>query len=115
MIPLYWILVLANAAAFGTLAVGWWAVPVVALAGGAFAPRGSRPILSVPLGAAAGWGALLLRSARAEAFPRLTQLLTKVLPISPAALVVATIGLAVALALGAALVGAALRRSSPQP
>lgn len=115
MVIVYWMLVLANAAGFGTLAVGWWALPVVALVGVLFAPRGARPLISVPLGCAVGWAALLLRSARADSFPTLTAILADVLPIPPVALAAATIGLALVLAIGAALVGHAVRRPRSEP
>ena len=110
MVMTYWILVLANGVAFGTLAVGWYAVPVVAVVGAWFAPQRSRPLLTVPLGSALGWGSLLLRSARAQGFPPLLEILEKLLPVPPAALVGASLGLALVLGFGAALVGAALRR-----
>lgn len=114
MVLIYWMLVLANAAGFGTLAVGWWAVPVVALVGASFAPRGSKPLLSVPLGCAVGWGALLLRSARADSFADLTALIGQLFPVPPAGLAAASIGLALVLALGAALIGAGLRRTGSE-
>jgi hypothetical protein len=113
MVLLYWTLVLANAAAFGTLAVGWWAVPIVALVGAAFSPRGAKPIISVPLGCALGWTVLLLRSARAETFPTLVDAVGRVVPTSGRWLLVATVGLGLVLALGAALLGAALRWIKP--
>ena len=114
MVLVYWMLVVANGTAFATLAVGWWAVPVVSLVGAAFAPRRSLPIFSVPLGAAMGWGALLARSARAEGFESLTAALAEVLPVRLRGLVALTIGFPLILALGSALVGGALRRN-PSP
>ena len=114
MVTTYWILVLANGVAFGTLAAGWYAVPVVALAGAWFAPRRSRPLIAVPVGSVLGWGSLLLRSARADGFPALLEILGKVLPVPPAVLIGASLGLALLLGLGAALVGTALRRPRAQ-
>ena len=114
MVLLYWMLVLANAAGFGTLAVGWWAVIVVALVGSAIAPRGSRPVLSVPLGCAIGWAALLVRSSRAESFPDLEALLARLLPVPVPSLGAATIALGLLLGLGSALLGAAVRRPRPE-
>ena len=110
MVLIYWTLVLAAAVGYGTLAVGWWAIPVVALVGAAMAPRRSMPLLSVPLGCVLGWGALLLRSARASAFPELVDALARVLPVSPGVLLAATFLLAMLLAVGASLLGVALRR-----
>ena len=110
MVMMYWMLVLANGVAFGTLAVGWYAVPVVALVGAWFAPQRSRPLITVPIGSVLGWGGLLLRSARADGFPPLLDLLGKLLPVPPTVLIGASLGLALLLGLGAAFVGAALRR-----
>ena len=109
MVILYWMLVLANGVAFGTLAVGWYAVPVIGLVGAWFAPRRSGPLITVPAGCVLGWGCLLLRSARADGFPALLAMLGKLLPVPPGALLGATLGLALLLGLGAALLGAALR------
>ena len=106
---IYWMLVLANGVAFGTLAAGWYAVPVIALVGAWFAPRRSAPLITVPAGCVLGWSALLLRSARADAFPALLEMLQKLLPVPPAALIGAALGLALLLGLGAALVATALR------
>ena len=114
MILSYWILVLANGTAFATLAVGWWAVPVVSLVGAIFAPRRSVPLLSVPLGAGLGWAALLARSARADGFETLTATLAQVLPIPLRGVVALTIAFPLLLALGAALLGGAFRRN-PSP
>lgn len=110
MIPAYWLLVVANGTAFATLAVGWWAVPIVSLAGALFAPRGSRPLLAVPLGAAVGWGALFARAARADGFDVLTGTLARILPVPLRGVVALTIAFPLVLALGAALLGGAIRR-----
>ncbi len=114
MILTYWMLVVANGTAFATLAVGWWAVPVVSLVGAIFAPRRSLPLLSVPLGAALGWSALLARSARADGFETLTAALAQILPVRLRGMVALTIAFPLILALGAALVGGAIRRN-PSP
>ncbi len=110
MVLVYWMLVVANGVAFGTLAAGWYAVPVVGLVGALFAPRRSRPLLTVPVGCLLGWAGLLLRSARADGFPALVAMLGKLFPISPPVLAGATLGLALLLGLGAACLGVALRR-----
>ncbi len=114
MVLCYWILVLANGTAFATLAAGWWAIPVVSLVGAIFAPRRSVPLVSVPLGAALGWATLLLRSARADGFETLAGALAQVLPVPLRGVVAVTIAFPLVLALGAALVGGALRRN-PSP
>lgn len=110
MVIVYWMLVVANGVAFGTLAAGWFAVPFIGLVGALFAPRGSRPLFSVPAGCLLGWAGLLLRSAQADGFPALVALLDELLPIATPALVGATLGLALLLGLGAACLGVALRR-----
>lgn len=110
MVVFYWVLVMANAAGWGTLAAGWIAVPVVALAGAWLAPKSSRPLLSVPAGAVLGWGALLVLDARAPGFHALLDVLGRLLPVRPPVVAGATLGLALVLSLGAALIGTALRR-----
>lgn len=113
MIPvLFWLLVTANAAGFGTLVVGWWALAIVAVAAGFAAPERARPLLTVPLGALIGWGILLFRSARVENFPALTELLDRLLPVPSLVLAGTTLLLAAVLGMGGALVGSALRRQS---
>lgn len=112
MIAVYWLLVVANGVAFGTLAVGWWAVPVVSLVGALAAPRGAKPLLSVPLGALGGWAALLIRSARADGFDRLTQVVAELIPLPIAGLVAVTLAFPLVISLGAALIGGAWRRRS---
>ncbi len=110
MVVAYWMLVMANASAFGTLLLGWYVVPFVGLIGAWWAPRASRPLISVPVGLALGWGVLLVRSARSDGFPALAEILEALLPVRPAALASASLGLVFLLGLGAALVGVALRR-----
>jgi hypothetical protein len=111
MVVCYWILVLANGTAFATLAAGWWSIPVVSLVGAILAPRRSMPLLSIPIGAALGWGALLLRSARADGFETLTATMVQVLPVPLRGVVAVTIAFPLVLALGAALLGSAFRRN----
>ena len=110
MVVLYWMLVLANASGWGTLLAGWVAVPVVSLAGAWLAPKAARPLFSVPAGAVLGWVALLALDARAPGFKALTELLGRLLPVGPPVAAAATLGLALVLALGAALIGGAFRR-----
>ncbi len=110
MVPLYWMLVLANAAGWGTLVAGWVAVPVVAIVGAWLAPKAARPLISVPAGAVLGWAALLALDARAEGFTRLLDVLGRLLPVQPPVVAAATLGLALVLALGGALAGAAFHK-----
>lgn len=115
MLPFFWLLVTANAAGFGTLAVGWWALVIVAVVAGGAAPERARPLMAVPLGALLGWGVLLFRSARVDNFSALTGLLDQLLPVPSPVLAAMTLLLAVVLGIGGALVGAALRRDAPPP
>ena len=111
MIPVYWLLVVANGVAVGTVAAGWLAVPIVSLVAAVAAPRGSRPLMAIPAGALLGWGALLARSARAEGFDRLTAAVSGLIPIPLVGLVAATLVFPFLLALGATLIGGLVRRS----
>lgn len=110
MVFFFWALLMANATGWGTLVAGWAAVPVSALVAGWAAPKGARPLVSVPLGAVLGWGALLLLDARSRGFASLIELLGQLLPVRAPLVAVATLGLALLLSLGAAMLGAALRR-----
>lgn len=113
MVVVYWILVMANAAGWGTLVAGWVAVPVVGLAGSLMAPKASRPVFSVTTGAVLGWAALLALDARAPGFRAFLDVLGGLLPVRPLVVAAATLGLALVLALGAAMTGAAFRRNDP--
>lgn len=115
MVVAYWMLVLANGVAFGTLAAGWYAVPVVALIGAWAAPHRSVPLISVPLGCMLGWGCLLLRSARADGFSALLDILARLLPVKPPVLIAASLGLALLFGLSSALVAAGLRKPGGDP
>jgi hypothetical protein len=110
MVMLYWVLVAANAVGFATAVAGWWTVVPVCLLAAALAPRGARPLGSIPLGAALGWGVLLARSARAERFDTLTAAMATLIPLPLPALLAATVGLAATLALGATVLVSAFRR-----
>lgn len=110
-----WLLVIANAAGWGTLLAGWVAVPVVALVGGLLAPARARPLVSVPLGGVLGWAALLALDARAPGFRALVEVMGRLLPFKVWQVAAATLGLALVLALGAALIGTALRRAEEAP
>jgi len=114
MMVFFWLLVTANAAGFGTLAVGWWALAVVAVVAGFAAPERARPLVAVPLGALLGWGILLFRSARVDNFSGLTDLLNQLLPVPSLVLAALTLLLSVVLGMGGAMVGAALRRVPPR-
>lgn len=111
MIALALLLGVALVVALATMVFGWWAVPIVCLVGAVLAPRRSRPLLAVPLGAALGWAVLLLRDARAEGFARLWSLIGQLVPVSPFGLVAATLLIPLILGLGAALIADGWRPS----
>ena len=106
---LFWFLVLTAAFAFGTLAAGWWAVPVLAALGALVVPRPGRPLVLVPVAAGVAWGLLLLRAGRGSEFATLLERLTGVASAPPAALIAATLAFPLLLAFGAALVVGGLR------
>ena len=110
MIALFWVLVLAVAAGYGTLAAGWLIVPLIAALGAWLAPRKAGPLWSVPVGVVLGWAVLLFRASRASGYSRLAERLVGLIPVSLGMLVVATLLLGLALALGGALIGVGLAR-----
>ena len=113
MVGLFWTLVVATATAYGTLAVGWLVVPFVALAASVFAPRGGRPLASVPLGVVLGWIVLLVRDARAPGFARLTDQLVRIVPVSLPTLIGGTLIIGFGLGVGGMLIGLAIRGRRP--
>lgn len=115
MIPLYWCLVTATGVAVVTVVGGWWAVGLIAVVATVLAPRLARPLLTVPLGAAIGWAVLLGRSARAPGFDALTNAVAGLFQITAVKLAGVSIGFAVAIALGGALLGSAFRKTHPRP
>jgi hypothetical protein len=74
------------------------------------APRRAAPLWSVPIGVVLAWAVLLARAARTPAFPRLSDRLAGVVPLSLPLLIGATLMLGLALALGGVLIGVALDR-----
>ncbi len=62
------IVLLGAAIAAGTLAVGWWALPVTCFAWGIAAVNTRRPTMVATVAAVLGWGALLAWDATGESF-----------------------------------------------
>ncbi|MBI3790394.1 MAG: hypothetical protein HY275_05905 [Gemmatimonadetes bacterium] len=62
------ILLLGAAITAGTMAVGWWALPVTTFAWGLVASRTRRPVFVATLAAILGWGVLLAWDASGESF-----------------------------------------------
>jgi hypothetical protein len=98
-------IVVAAAIAMGTWLVGWWAVPVIALAAGA---AGTRPAI-VAGACAASWAALLLLNAFASGFGTLGGLLAGIMGMPMPALIVVTLLFPALLGWSAASLGDAAR------
>jgi hypothetical protein len=92
------LLLWSSGIALGTWLVGWWALPLIALAAGA---TGRRPTL-VALDAAIAWAALLGFDAMGGRLGVLTSLLGGIFPVPGPALVLLTLLFAAALAWSAA-------------
>ena len=100
------ILVLAVAFAAGTLFVGWWSVPVIALVWGWLVGPARRPATRAAVAAAIAWMAFLAFDAMRGPAGRLARTLGALMRLPPVALVVVTVLFAVILAWSAAIVGA---------
>jgi hypothetical protein len=96
------------AVAAATWAGGWWTVPVVALIAGAVSIAPWR----VALGSSLAWLALLSVNAASPAFPKLINMLPKIMGFPALLLTVLTLILPAALAWAAATIAAAARRAS---
>jgi hypothetical protein len=62
------ILLLGAAYACGALAIGWWSLPLTALAWGLLATSTRRPVMVSTVAAGLGWGALVLYDSFGPAF-----------------------------------------------
>lgn len=103
------VLAIAAAVAVSTWMVGWWGVALVALLVGA-ASRHARAASLTALGAAFGWGALLVIDARDGRLMAVATSLGGIFHVPGAALLLLTLCFAALLAWSAAAVGHALRR-----
>ena len=102
--------VLAAALALGTIAFGWWAVPVIAFLWGMLA-RGERgAALTAGVAAMLAWGSLLLRDAGHGPVDNVASTLGQLFGVTATAVYVLTVALPGLLALTAAIVGRGLRR-----
>lgn len=93
-----------------TYAVGWWAVPLVALVCGLAISLDGRPVLYATLCAAAGWLMLLLLDAARGPLGEVAARFAGVLGFPPVALVATTLLFPALLAWSASSIGAALRK-----
>lgn len=89
---------------------GWWMVPVLGAAYGAWAARRRLALVTATLSAVLGWGALLAYDASAGPLGRLLQVLGALFRLPGAAIVVLTLAYAALLAVSAAALARSLRR-----
>ncbi|MBA3671379.1 MAG: hypothetical protein H0W68_05085 [Gemmatimonadaceae bacterium] len=98
-------LIVALGCAIATWAIGWWSVPIVALAAGAW----SRRDCSVTLGTVLGWAALLAADSVAGSFGVVAGTVGAVMKFPGAALVVVTLLFVSILGWTGAVIGRVLR------
>jgi len=101
---------LTLAIALGTWIGGWWMVPIVAGAYGAWGARRHSAVLTAMLAGAGGWGLLLAYTAMLGPVARLTQLFGTMFRMSGTTLVVLTVAYAALLAVSAAAFARGVRR-----
>jgi hypothetical protein len=101
---------IAEAFSVATYALGWWAVPLVALLCGLTINPHGKPVVYATLGAAAGWLMLLLLDAARGPLGEVASRFGGVMGFPPAALVVTTLLFPALLAWSASSIGAAVRR-----
>jgi hypothetical protein len=100
---------LAEAFAVGTFAVGWWSVPILAAAWALAAAPDAKPVRSATICATAGWCSLLLLDATRGPIGRVGTQLAGVMLVPFVALIVITLLYPALLALSASTVAAAFR------
>jgi hypothetical protein len=101
---------IAEAFAVGTYALGWWAVPLVALLCGLTISLDGKAVLYATFCAAAGWSMLLLLDAARGPLGEVAARFGGVMGFPPAALFVTTLLFPALLAWSASSIGAAVRR-----
>jgi hypothetical protein len=106
------VIVLGIAFAAGTLFVGWWSVPVVALVWGWLVGPARRPATRAAAGAALAWMGFLAYEAMRGPAGRLARTLGAVMHLPAVVLVVVTVLFAMILALSAAIVGSEIAPAS---
>jgi hypothetical protein len=101
---------IAEAFSVLTYALGWWAVPLIALLCGLVISFDGRPVFYATAGAAAGWLMLLLLDAARGPLGEVGTRFGGVMGFPPAALFVTTLLFPALLAWSASSIGAAVRK-----
>lgn len=101
---------IAEAFAVATYALGWWAVPLIALLCGLTISLGGKPVFYATACAAAGWMMLLLLDAARGPLGEVAARFGGVMGFPPAALVATTLLFPALLAWSASSIGAAVRK-----
>ena len=96
--------------AAGTWFVGWWMIPVLGAAYGAWAANQRLTLITTTLAATLAWGGLLAYDAAAGPMGRLLDVLGALFRVPGAALLVLTLAYAALLAASAAALTRGLRR-----
>lgn len=102
------LVLLASAFAIATVAIGWWAVPIVAALYAAITTAQRSSALLSGLAAMLGWGALLIVAASRGPVGTLATELAGVLNLKPIGVYAVTIAFPGLLAISAAVVARAL-------
>ncbi|HLE55757.1 MAG TPA: hypothetical protein VJB15_01605 [Rhodothermia bacterium] len=102
-------LLLTEAFAVGTFAMGWWAVPAVAFAWAVVVDSRSRPVFFATLCAMAGWGSVLLLDAARGPLDVVAQRFGGIIGFPPIVLIALTILFPALLAWSASSVGVGIR------
>lgn len=103
------VVLLALAFALGTLVIGWFALPIVAVVWGAIADR-ERASLDAAVAAVVGWGALLVLAMFTGAIGEVARVIGGVVGVPSWVPIAATLLFGVALAWSAAVVGREIAR-----
>jgi hypothetical protein len=101
---------IAEAFAVATYALGWWAVPLVALLCGLTISLDGKPVLYATICAAAGWSMLLLLDAARGPLGEVAARFGGVMGFPPLALVATTLLFPALLSWSASLIGSALKK-----
>lgn len=111
------VLLLAVVVAGATVAVAWWAVPIIGFVFGLVATRRGRMWAALTPGVAAflGWGVLLLWTMSRGGADRVASVMGGVLGVPGAAMYLLTPLYGGLLGFGAGLLGTAVLRNRPRP